>query len=204
MRNLKQKSLPVLAIIILPLLIFAMPSPVLGSDAVSKGAENFISGVANRGIEFLSNETLSQEKRQKSFRNLLNDSFDMQTIARFSIGRYWNQASEEQKKRYLELFTEMVVDVYSRRFDEYAGQMIEVSGSRATGASDILVQSKIISPSGPDVDVDWRVRYKDGRYKIIDVVIEGVSMAVTQRSDFASVIQRGGGRVEVLLAHLEK
>jgi phospholipid transport system substrate-binding protein len=63
----------------------------------------------------------------------------------------------------------------------------------------------IVSPEGkPPVKVDWRVRNKDGRYKIVDVLVEGVSMSLTQRSDFSSVIQAGGGDVQVLLNHLKQ
>ena len=70
---------------------------------------------------------------------------------------------------------------------------------------DTIVKSKIISPkSNNDVPVEWRVRKKGNQYKVIDVLVAGVSMSVTQRSDFSSVIQRGGGDVSVLINHLKK
>ena len=72
------------------------------------------------------------------------------------------------------------------------------------GKNDVLVTSYIVPDAGSKVQVDWRVRNKNGSYQIIDVIIEGVSMTMTQRSDFSSVIQRGGGDFEVLLAHLRK
>lgn len=129
----------------------------------------------------------------------------MNTIGRFSLGRYWRVATAEEQKRYLELFRDMVVDVYSSRFSEYKGEKVEVRSSRAEGKTDVLVTSFIVPDGGgPEIQVDWRVRHKNNRYKVIDVIVEGVSMGVTQRSDFASVIQRGGGKVEVLLAHLEQ
>ena len=79
-----------------------------------------------------------------------------------------------------------------------------VSGFRDDGKKDILVNSYIVPKGGSKVKVDWRVREKNGKMKIIDVIIEGVSMSLTQRSDFSSVIQRGGGKIEVLLEHLRK
>lgn len=170
-----------------------------------QGAEDFISDTARRGITFLSDENLTEDQRKKEFRTLLQDSFDMDTIGRFSLGRYWRVATPEEQKRYLGLFRDMVVDVYSSRFSEYKGEKVEVRSSRAEGKSDVLVTSFIVPDgSGPEIQVDWRVRYKNNRYKVIDVIVEGVSMGVTQRSDFASVIQRGGGKIEVLLAHLEQ
>lgn len=168
------------------------------------GARDFINDVAQRGLGFLQSGTLTEEERKKEFRTLLEDSFDMNTIARFSLGRYWRQASEGQRSEYLKLFNEMIIDVYARRFGEYNGQTLSVTEARQEGKKDMLVTSVISSPSGPDVQVDWRVRRKDGRYKIVDIMVEGVSMALTQRSDFSSVIQRGGGQVNVLIAHLKK
>ncbi len=170
-----------------------------------QGAQNFIGGMTDRALGFLANSDLSHEQRKKEFRSLLNSSFDMDTIARFTIGRYWREASPAQQKEYLKLFKEMIVEVYSRRFEEYNGQGVEVVGSSSKSETDVIVNSKIVqNGGGPDVKLDWRVRYKNGQYKIVDVIVEGVSMAVTQRSDFSSVIQRGGGDIGVLLAHLKE
>ncbi len=174
------------------------------SDEIQKGAENFITNMTKRGISFLSDSSLSQAERKKEFERLLNDSFDIKTIARFSLGRYWRVANKQERKEYMSLFNKMIIDVYSSRFGDYQGQELVVSGSRAEGTKDAIVSSKITGDGSPEVKVDWRVRYKDGQYKVIDVLVEGVSMSLTQRSDFASVIQRGGGKVDVLLAHMRK
>ena len=174
------------------------------NDQTVKGAEGFVSSVARRGIGFLSDANVSQERRIASFRKLLKDSFDMKTIARFSLGRYWRTATAAEKKEYLKLFQEMIVSVYSNRFGEYNGERLEVTGSRPEGKRDIVVNSVIVPSNGPNIDVGWRVRFKDGQYKVVDIIVEGVSMAVTQRSDFSSVIQRGGGEMDVLLVHLRQ
>lgn len=165
-------------------------------------AEQFVSKLADSGIGFLSDGSLAGDEKSKRFRNLLQTNFDMNTIGRFALGRYWRTATPEQKNEYLSLFNEMIVGVYSRRFSEYQGQVLTVTGSRAEGANDAIVFSVVKQESGPDISVDWRVRKSGNDYKVIDVIVEGVSMAMTQRSDFASVIQRGGGDVSVLLAHL--
>jgi len=170
----------------------------------SAGAENFINTVAKQGISFLEDPSLSEEQRKKAFGKLLVGSFDINTIGRFAMGRYWRSASSAQRKEYLDLFKKMVVNVYSQRFSDYDGQQLKVVGSRSQGDSDFVVETTVVSKEGPDVQVDWRVRYKNGQYKIVDVLVEGVSMALTHRSDFASVIQRGGGDVSILLAHLRE
>ncbi len=157
----------------------------------------------SEGISTLENKNMSEEKRQKKFSDLLHNNFDMKTIARFSLGKYWRTSTKPEQKEYLKLFEDMIVGVYSRRFSNYDGQKIEVTEARAEGKADIIVSSVIIPETGSKIDVDWRVRKKkNGQLKVIDIIVEGVSMSMTQRSDFSSVIQRGGGKIEVLLAHL--
>ncbi len=168
-----------------------------------QGSKSFIEGMAQRGIDFLGNEKLTQDQRKEEFRKLLRSSYDLKTIGRFALGTYWRSASKAQQEEYQRLFEKMVVNVYANRFGEYKGQKLEVREARPEGDTDVIVTSVIIpAKGGEDIAVDWRVRSKGGQYKVIDVIVAGVSMALTQRSDFASVIQRGGGDVDALLEHL--
>ncbi len=174
----------------------------VAAEANLEGAKGFIDSMAQRGIGFLGNEGLSEEQRAAEFRKLLNSSFDMATIGRFALGTNWKAATPAQQGEYQKLFKEMIVATYSRRFSDYKGQALEITGARADG-TDVIVSSAIVPTDGQKVKVDWRVRNK-GSYKVVDIMVEGVSMALTQRSDFASTIQRGGGSVEVLLEHLRQ
>lgn len=177
-------------------------------DPEASEARAFVRSVADRGIAFLSDGALTQDEKSRQFRTLINDSFDMNTIARFALGRYWRQASAAQKKEYLELFRKMIVATYSDRFSDYSGQGFSIDGSREIGKRDILVSTSITPPQDAEdsqqISVGWRVRRQDDTYQIVDVIVEGVSMSVTHRSDFAAVIQRGGGNVRVLLDHLRE
>ena len=167
-------------------------------------AQKFIDDMGRKAISFLGNNNLSQSQKEREFRKLLRAHFDMATIGRFALGRNWKVATATQKKEYQKLFEAMVVEIYAARFNDYKGERFDVSSVRPSGTKDALVTSYIVPDSGSKIRVDWRVRNKNGQYRIIDVVIEGVSMAQTQRSDFSSVVQRGGGQVEVLLTHLRK
>ena len=173
------------------------------SDQTAEGAKNFIASMGERGINFLGDESMSLEAKKAEFANLLNDSFDMTTIGRFSVGQYWRSMTPAQQAEYQKLFNQMIVRVYSKRFSDYKGQKFDVRTARKEG-NDSIVNSFIIPSGGPEVRVDWRVRNKGGAYKVVDIIVEGVSMAQTQRSDFASVIQRGGGKVDTLLNHLRQ
>ncbi len=174
------------------------------AGATERGAFDFVKSMTDRGLKFLADTNASKAQKTADFRKLLDESFDLETIGRFALGRYWNAATDTQKKDYLKLFKTMVVDVYSNRFEEYKGQKIEVRSFRSIGNQDTLVSSFMIPPNGgEEVQVDWRVRNKGGSYKIVDVLVAGVSMSVTQRSEFSSVIQRGGGNVDALIAQLK-
>lgn len=176
---------------------------VVSGEQAGKGARDFIDKMGKQAISFLGNEVYSQTQKEQEFRTLLKSSFDMKTIGRFALGRYWASATPAQQKEYLNLFEDMVVDVYAARFTEYKGQALDVASFRPNGEKDTLVTSYIVDPNGSGkFQVDWRVRNKGGTYKIVDVIIEGVSMSLTQRSDFSSVIQRGGGDIQALLDHL--
>lgn len=178
-----------------------LASPAAAPDT-ALGARNFVDSMGERAVAFLSDPSIGQEQRKSRFRSLLRDSYDMDTISRFALGRYWRLASAQQRKEYRRLFEDMVVDVYARRFEDYKGQKFLVRSQRPDGPSDTIVTSSIVPSEGPEVRVDWRVRYKGGQYRIVDVIVEGVSMAMTQRSDFSAVIQKGGGNVDVLIDHL--
>ncbi len=174
------------------------------TPSISEDSQNFIKDIAERGIGFMANTELSEENREKEFRIMLEESFDMKTIGRFALGKYWRQATKEQKKEYLKLFENMIVNIYSRRFGDYNGEKFNVISARPTGAHDAIVASQIIPGSGASISIDWRVRKKDKHFVVIDIIVAGVSMALTQRSDFSAVIQRGGGKIDVLLEHLRK
>jgi phospholipid transport system substrate-binding protein len=176
------------------------PRPAVATP-MSDGAAKFIQQLADEAIEALAKHVADMQQR---FHDLFYQGFDVPYIARFVLGRYWNSATPEQQKDYERLFADMIVKVYSGRFSMYSGETLKVTGSRQETASDSIVNSQILRPSGPPVSVDWRVRDRGGDYKIIDVAVEGVSMGVTQRDEFSSVIQRGGGTVEALIKELRQ
>jgi phospholipid transport system substrate-binding protein len=162
-----------------------------------------ISNLGHRALEVLG-KNATQAQRVERFRELLREDFDVPGIARFVLGRYWNTATEEQRAEFLKLFEEYVALAYSTRLAEYTGETFKVTGSRPD-ADGAIVSSQIIRPAGAQpVKVDWRLIGRNGVYKISDVSVDGISMAVTQRSEFASVIQHNGGQVQGLIAMLRQ
>jgi phospholipid transport system substrate-binding protein len=190
-------------LIVVPVTAQAATKSASSSATMPEGAKNFVASMGQQALDFLADKNLGQAGKEDAFRKLLERSFDMATIGRFALGQYWRQMSPQQQTEYQKLFRDHVVRVYSARFNEYSGQTFETTGARADNDIDSIVTSQIKQPQGEPVDVDWRVRYKSGKYQIVDVMVEGVSMTMTQRSDFASVIQRGGGDVSVILTQLK-
>ncbi|MQP67771.1 ABC transporter substrate-binding protein [Niveispirillum sp. SYP-B3756] len=174
------------------------------ADQGAKAAADFVQSLGDKAIATLADSKVSKEQTKEIFRQLLNDNFDVATIGRFVLGRYWNTATEPQRKEYMDLFERMIVEVYAERFSQYAGESFKVSGAQPAGQRDAVVVSQVLRPNGPPVNVAWRVRAKDGGYKIVDVVVENVSMSQTQRSEFASVIENNGGKFDALLEALRQ
>jgi phospholipid transport system substrate-binding protein len=159
----------------------------------------FIGDLGRRALDVLSNR-VSPAVREARFRQLYREDFDGPLIARFVLGRYWRLASPQEQREFIRLFEDYVVLAYATRLSNYSGEQFRVLGARPE--RDVtIVSSEILRPGGaPAVKVDWRLVEDGGRLKIADVVVDGISMAVTQRQEFASVIQRHGGQVGGLLS----
>ncbi len=188
-------------ILAVPGLLLAAASP----EAV-EGAAAFIADLAGRAISILRSGGNKLENREARFRDLLSAGFDMPFIARFVLGKHWRKATPQQRSDYQALFTEFILQSYSRRMGGYSGETFTVAGARAAGKKDVMVKTRIVQPGGLAIKADWRVRPLNGQYKIIDIMVEGVSMAVTQRSEFNSVVRQRGiqGLLEALRARTEK
>tara|TARA_B100001123_G_C15284954_1_gene1015294 strand:- start:1179 stop:1751 length:573 start_codon:yes stop_codon:yes gene_type:complete len=171
-----------------------------------KRAENFIELLSSEVLELTQNRSLTTEHRRQKFGNLVEKSFDLPLIARFVLGRPWNSATLAQRKEYLELFMEIVELTYSKRFMEYSGQTIMVTGHALGKRKFILVNSQLSNPTKEtaNLKVVWRLIPRKNSFKIIDVAIEGISMAITKRNEYSSVIQRSGGQLSALLDAMRK
>ena len=162
-----------------------------------------INNLGNRALEVLG-KNATPAQRVARFHELFREDFDVPGIARFVLGRYWKTATPEQQGEFTRLFEDYIALVYSSQLSAYSGETLKVIGSRADPEG-AIVASEIIRPSGaPPVKVEWHLTDQHGTYKIRDVAVDGISMAVTQRSEFASVIQRNGGQVQGLIAMLRE
>jgi phospholipid transport system substrate-binding protein len=166
----------------------------------------FIQGMADQALGILSNNSMSEQQRTDAFSKLFTQNFDVPTIGRFVLGRYWRTATPTQQSEYLNYFGKYVVAVYADRFSTYKGGVTFKATSAQQTATDTTTVNSIIDRSGgaPPINIGWIVVNQGGQYRVVDVVAENLSMRLTQRDEFASVIERNGGNVQALIDLLKQ
>jgi phospholipid transport system substrate-binding protein len=174
------------------------------ADSDEARARAFIESVADKAIAALTIKDIPHNERARRFRVLLNDHFAVKTIGRWVLGPHWRRATKEERQEYLSLFEDLLVDTYAERFQRYSGETLSVTNSATRSQNDSIVYTLITRPGGGPIHVDWRVRASGEKQRIVDVIVEGVSMGMTQRSEFSSVIGSRGGGVKGLLDELRK
>jgi len=168
-------------------------------------AQAFMNEIGETVINLLTNKSISDQDRAQEFQKILESSFDIKAAGKFVLGRYWNQASDGQKQHFLELFKATTVASYATRFKEYTSERFDITGSRIEGDGGVTVLSNIVRPQGDPISIGWKIfTDKNGNMRIYDVILEGISMGITLRSEYASVIQQGGGTIQALIDALEK
>jgi phospholipid transport system substrate-binding protein len=183
-------------------LVFCAVRPA-GAQNTSDGAQAFIQSLASQAISTVAERQISDGERNERFRRLFVASFDLPEISRFVLARYWKTATPEQQTEFIKLFEEMQVLNWTQRFKDYKGENLEVTGAIKEGDRSFTVDSVINRPPAAAMPVQWRLRIgDDGKLRVTDIVVEGVSMAITQRSDYNSLLQGNGGRFESLLSAL--
>jgi len=178
--------------------------PAFSAD-LAEEAEGFIRGMADSAIVRLTDEAISRDERKVRMRELMDEYFFVPGIAQWVLGRFWRQASSDERDEYVVLFEELMVETYVDRFGTYNGETLEIVKTDVRSEKDVIVSSTLIRPSSPEpIKVDWRVRAQGDVYKIIDIMVEGVSMGQTQRAEFASVIKSNDGDIAKFLVELRE
>jgi phospholipid transport system substrate-binding protein len=188
------------------IIFFTLVGQLARANTIQAEAVHFIDAVAEKAIIALTNSNITRPERIRRFRRLLRNNFDVNTIGIFVLGRYARSVSGDERKQYLALFERLIVATYVDHFSKYSEETLVVSEVVTVVGKDIIVNSSLSRPTGGgSVRVDWRVRRNStGELRIIDVIVEGISMGQTQRAEFGSVISKNGGRVSGLIAEFLK
>jgi len=170
--------------------------------AASNPAIDFVDNLADDIITNVLTADVTPEQKLEKFRAAFTQAVDLKSVGQFVLGVYWRKASEEDKQAFLEAFTDFTTKTWADRFNMYSGQSILFSGVRNAERNQFYVDSQIEDKE--PVEVVWRLRQKGDSYKIIDIIIEGVSMAMSYRNEYSAVLQQNGGNVQALVEELRK
>ena len=141
--------------------------------------------------------------REAAIMRLLQAEFDLNSMARSSLATHWDQATPEQRERFLKVQASAEAHAYAQRFAQYAGQRLTVTRVNPRGNGVSLVDSTLDQTNGEPTPIQWEVHNDGQRPRIVDVKVGGVSMVLTRRSEYNSYIRNHGGQVEPLIAELE-
>ncbi|MCB1884584.1 MAG: ABC transporter substrate-binding protein [Geminicoccaceae bacterium] len=174
-------------------LAFALPFVPLSAGAADADAEAFVDKIGEKVMDILRDGSLDRAGKLAKLRGLLDESTDLDLVARLVMGPTWRQASPEQQAAYTKAFRQLINKTMADRLGDYGGETFGVTGSREANERDTIVSTQIKRPGGQaPIAVDWRVRNTDGERRIIDIVAEGVSLVVSQRDEVASIVGQKG------------
>ncbi len=168
-------------------------------------AEKFVEGITKEGIEDIINANVNQKEKDKRFEKLFNKALDMDFIGQFVLGRYWKTASDAQKKDFIATYRDLNTKTWGRRFDEFKGRSFVFGGTTESNSKNqIFVNSTVDMGQGQEpAKVVWRVKQEGNTFKVIDIVIENVSLAITARNEYSAFIKNNGGSIDALIKDLK-
>ena len=165
----------------------------------------YIISTTEKAINALTDNSITQNEKEKRFGKLFDENFDVPSISRFVLGKYWKSATTNQKKVFFVTFRNYMVKTYSSKFNEYSGEKLSLLNyENEPNPKLFVVHTALNRPNDAPIKVDWRVGLKKDRYVILDIIIEGISLAVTQRSEFVSVIDHNDGNLDNLIKLLKE
>jgi phospholipid transport system substrate-binding protein len=165
-------------------------------------ATKFIQKVADELVEVVNGDAPITDKKRR-LKTIIDANVDVDAVAQFCLGRFWRQASAEQQKQYVGLFHDVLVTNITGKIGDYRGVKFTINGVKSREDSEI-VASTVERPNNPPSEVDWVVTTAGGAPKIADVIAEGTSLRLTQRSDYAAYLTRNQNSVDALIAAMKQ
>ena len=166
-------------------------------------ADVFVQSTVNRAAETLGGN-LTKEERVKKLKEIAKETVDIEGIGFYSLGANRKNLTDDQLNEYKKVFSEYFLKSFSSRLAEYSNPEIEVNSKNVINANYTIVSSTLVSTENrPKVKIEWRVYTKDPENLLIrDLIIEGLSLARTQKEEFSSIINSNDGKIEALLKNL--
>ncbi len=189
---------------ILTLLAFILVTFSISEKVYSIEPDVFVQSTVNRAAKTLGGN-LTKEERIEKLKDIARETVDIRGIGFYSLGSYRKNLNDEQKKMYDHVFSEYFLKSFSSRLAEYSNPEIEVNSKKKINENYTIVNSLLVATDDrPEVKIDWRVYTKNPNNPLIrDLIIEGLSLARTQKEEFASIINSNEGKIEALFENLK-
>ena len=177
----------------------------LTNNSWSKSASEFVSSLSIEASNILSSK-LSEDEKIIRLKEIGEQSVDIEGVGLYTLGKYRKTLTDSQKKQYKELFKDYFLKSFSGRLVEYTDAKIAILSEEIKNEKYTIVYSKLIGTSDrPEVNINWRVYTKDPEKLLIrDLIIEGLSLARTQKEEFNSILANNNGNIESLFENLNK
>ena len=177
----------------------------ISSISLSIEPDIFVQSTVNRASKLLG-EDISKDEKIKKLKLIAKETVDIRGIGFYTLGSKRKSLNEEEKKRYAKLFEDYFLKSFSSRLAEYTNPEIDVTNKEKLNDSYTIVNSLLKATNErPEINIDWRIYTKDPNNPLIrDLIIEGLSLARTQKEEFASVLSSNDGDIEALFKVLEK
>lgn len=173
------------------LVALALPTGALGASAATDPAQ-FVRGLGREVLDIIRAPGLDERERRRRYQQIFERNFAVDRMAQLALGRHWRRLSEPDRGRYLRIFRDYVIRLYADRFTEYSGEKFSVIERTAKAGDQWRIPARIVSPNDADVDLTFVLERPKDQFTIVDVAVEGVSLLITKRSEFDSVINRKG------------
>ena len=171
----------------------------------SQKAEDFVKNITKQGIEEIINSDVTQAEKDQRFAKLFNEYLDLDFIGRFVLGRYWKTATPKQRSEFITVYRELNIKTWSKRFDEFKGKIFIFNGTTPSSSQNqIFVNSTVPMDQGAPAKVVWRVKETNGQFKVVDIIIENVSLAITARNEYTTYIRKSPDGIDGLINDLKK
>ncbi len=168
----------------------------------SKGGEKFVQRIADSIVATIKSGG-SKSQQTKKFSSVFTRNADIRSMGSFALGKYSKGLKGSQRKQYFSLIRPYVSRVFLRRMTDAAVDKVVIKSSRARGKNEEIVKTSVKFTDGrPDLAISWRLRRKGGSFKVIDLLVAGVSMIKAQRDEFTAEIRRNNGDASSLLKYM--
>ncbi|MFO1105786.1 MAG: ABC transporter substrate-binding protein [Amaricoccus sp.] len=181
-------------------LALALARPA-AADAVS-AAQALVTALSGE-LQKMVNSGQSLSQQVGTFQQIIGRYADMGPVAASILGQPWRTATDAQKQAFVAAFTGYFARKYGSTFSQYKDATIQVTGAKDAGKSGVLVNSTVVRPGQENVAVDWQISDHSGSAKVVNLIIEGVSMLANERAEVGAMLDASGGSLDALITKMK-